>query len=135
MLQRAWKVRQGRVPTPTLARSLQDSAARLAALHCCARSSSLAHLSRYERSRESPRSFKIPAASSIWRCDCPSFAHSNLARIMSSALATCKGTPSISDNRRLPNSSWLNARDLRMITFPRSLEVDDVEQRLALESF
>lgn len=49
----------------------------------------------YARSRSS-RIRRIPATSSIWRSDWPSFAHSSLDTIVSSALATNSGTPSTS---------------------------------------
>src|SRR5881296_259792 len=57
----------------------------------------------------------MAATSSICRCDCASFDHSSLAMTTSSALATKRGRPCTLTNWRRPNSSWLKARDLRMI--------------------
>src|SRR5579871_850362 len=116
MLPKEEKVRQGR-PFDHRVHGIRpyDLAVRRASSHCGVSPRSSTHFSRYEASNESPLIFKIPAASSIWRWDSPSLAHSSLARIMSSALATCSDTPSTFANCRLPNSSRLKARDLRII--------------------
>src|SRR5260370_42291268 len=63
-----------------------------ASFHSLSSPNSRTHLSRYKLARDSPRTFKTPAASSIRRSDLARFDPSRLEWIKSSALATKRET-------------------------------------------
>src|SRR5262245_27148817 len=70
----------------------------------------------------------MPAASSSWRCESPSFAHSSFEMRTSSGVETARRKPESWTSVRLLNSSSLNGRLLHYeVNTPTRAIVNDVK--------